>query len=107
MNEELKQGNQGKNAIALLSYIGILFLVPLLVAKDDPFVKFHIKQGITLFIAGLIIVAISMIPVLGWIIGFVASIILFVFAIMGIINVLTGKKKPLPLIGQYADYWKI
>jgi len=107
MNEELKQGGQGKNLIALLSYIGILFLVPLFVARDDPFVKFHVKQGITLFITCLIIGVISIIPIFGWIIGFFAYIVFAVFAIMGIINVLTGKEKPLPLIGKCADYWKI
>ncbi|MBZ1348749.1 MAG: hypothetical protein KY053_00710 [Candidatus Liptonbacteria bacterium] len=107
MNEELKQGNQDKKAIALLSYIGILFLIPFFVEKSNPFIKFHIKQGITLFIANLIAGAILIIPIIGWIVGLVAFFTFFVFAIIGIINVLTEKTKPLPLIGKYADFWKI
>lgn len=102
MTEEKKS-----NLIALLSYFGILFIVPLLVAREDEFVKFHVKQGITLFIAIIITSAIMIIPVIGWIIGGIASIIWLILAILGIINVLTGKTTQLPLIGKYAENWKI
>ncbi len=107
MNEELKQGNQDKKAIALLSYIGILFLIPFFVAKSNPFVKFHIKQGVTLFIVNLIVGAILIIINISWIAGLVTFFTFFVFTTIGIINVLTEKTKPLPLIGKYADFWKI
>lgn len=95
------------NPLAILSYLGILFLVPLLVAKDDEFVKFHVKQGITLFIAEIITVIISMIPLIGWLISLIGWICWLILIILGIINVLQGKKSPLPVIGKFAENWKI
>jgi len=45
-----KQKKQESNLIAILSYFGLLFLIPMLVVKDDPFVQFHAKQGLVLFV---------------------------------------------------------
>ncbi|MBZ9578021.1 DUF4870 domain-containing protein [Patescibacteria group bacterium] len=100
-----KQGDQ--NLIAVLSYLGILFLIPLLVVKDNRFVQFHAKQGLVLFIAEIATVVIAWIPILGWIAGFILWIVWFVFSIMGIVNVLGGKKTPLPMIGKFAGKFKI
>ena len=99
-----KQGD--KNLIAILSYFGILFLIPMLVVKDNPFVKFHAKQGLVLFIAEIVTVMIAWIPILGWIAGFVLWIIWLVLGIIGIINVLGGKQTPLPMIGKFASKFK-
>ena len=73
---------------ALLSYLCILFLIPLLAKKKVPWVYRHAKQGLILFIAGFLV----WIPLLGWIWG----LYLFVCWIIVIIKVLTG-----------APYWKI
>ncbi len=44
--------NDQSNTIlfSILSYIGILWLIPLLVEKNDKVVRFHVNQGIVLFI---------------------------------------------------------
>lgn len=113
MNEEnpqtpgapAKQGD--KNLIAILSYLGILFLIPLLVVKDNPFVQFHAKQGLVLFIAEIATVVIAWIPILGWIAGFILWIIWLVLGIIGIVNVVKGKQAPLPIIGRFAGKFKI
>jgi len=89
---------------AILSYIFILWIFPLWVIKPrNEYAVYHAKQGLVLFIASVIISFVSAIPVLGWIIGPIASIILFVLWIIGIVNAATDKKKPVPLIGQLAD----
>ncbi|MDD3531790.1 MAG: hypothetical protein PHR64_00080 [Candidatus Shapirobacteria bacterium] len=93
--------------IALLSYIGILVLVPLLTAKEDEFVKFHAKQGLVLLVAAIAVGMVGVIPLLGWLIAFVGGLTCLALAVMGIVNVLNGKKKPLPLIGQFADKFNI
>jgi uncharacterized membrane protein len=79
---------------ALLGYLGILCLIPLLAKKDSKFAQFHAKQGLILLIGEFFV----WIPFLGWILG----IIIFVFWIMGVINVFSGKMKPLPIIGELA-----
>ena len=92
------------SAIAIFAYLGILIIIPFLTnSKDNPFVKFHIKQGLVLIISFVIGTVISMIPFLGWIVGFVLFIFNVVLVIMGIINVVSEKQKELPLIGKYAS----
>ncbi|MEG1027853.1 MAG: hypothetical protein RSE07_04105, partial [Oscillospiraceae bacterium] len=45
--------NQNKG-IACISYLSILFIIPLLVKPESPFVKFHVNQGLNLFIISVI-----------------------------------------------------
>ncbi len=110
--EEIKMEHiqQGKS-IAWLSYLSILLIIPLLVQKDNPYTKFHVKQGIVLLILEIIL------SVLGWILVFIpflgpvlASfiiplgwILVLVLAIMGIINSVQGKMQKLPLIGDFGE----
>ena len=93
--------------MGILSYIGILCLIPLLTKKDDEFVFFHAKQGLVLFIAEVITTFVAVIPILGWIIAPIAGLIWFLLSIIGIINVLGDKKKELPVLGKYAVKIKI
>lgn len=79
---------------AVLSYLGALAILPLLFKKDSVFVQFHAKQGL-IILAGW---------VLGWLpFGFLFVIAAIVFSIMGIINVLNGEKKSLPIVGELAE----
>jgi uncharacterized membrane protein len=45
----------------------------------------------------------TMVPILGWFLGPILSIGLLLLLVVGIINAVNGKMKPLPFIGQYAD----
>jgi uncharacterized membrane protein len=84
-----------------LAYLGILIIIPFLTeAHKDPFVKFHLKQGLSLIIGWVATMIVSAIPILGWIASPILCIVLFIFLIMGIINAASGKMKELPLIGQ-------
>jgi len=87
----------------LLSIIG--FVLVLLLKKDNKFAMYHAKQSLVLFIFAVIIAVVgSIVPVLGWFIILpVGNVLVLVLAIIGIINALTGKQKPLWLIGKYAD----
>ena len=89
--------------IAAISYIWILFLVPLLTKKDSDFAKYHAKQGLVFFIFSTIVGFIAAIPVIGWLL----VVFDFILFIMGLINALGGKKTPLPIIGKYAENIKI
>ena len=94
--------------MAWLSYLGILWLVPLLAMKENAFCKFHVKQGIMLTICGFAVGIVGgAIPFLGWfIVAPVGSIIVLVLAIMGIVNSLGGKYWVCPLgVGVLAEKW--
>lgn len=92
--------------MAVLAYI--VFFVPLLTsAKNDPFVKFHVKQGLVLLITGLICgIIIDVLPGVTLIIAPVLDIALLVLTILGISNASKGKEKELPIIGKYAKEFK-
>ena len=77
--------------VAALSYLGILFLVPLLVKKDSPFAQFHAKQGLVLCIAFFVF---SFIPVFGWI----ANLALLIVDIIALVKTLSGETWEVPLV---------
>ncbi len=97
-----------KNKVfGILAYLGILWLVPLLAAKDSPFAKYHCNQGLVLFLAalcgwfaGIIITVIPFVNLIMLLVWPVFGIACLVFAILGIINAANGVCKPLPLIGN-------
>ena len=81
---------------AYLSYISFLCFLPSLLGVNDPFTKFHAKQGRKLFFAGLI---------LSWIPGLnaIAWLMQIVLAVTGIRNVSGGVMQELPVIGHIGE----
>jgi uncharacterized membrane protein len=104
---EVSVDDAEKNKIfGILAYLGFLCFVPIVVAKDSPYAKYHANQGLILFLAEfatiLITSAFVFIPFLGFIVYFLHLILLLVFvavSIYGIINAAAGKCVPLPIIG--------
>lgn len=76
-------------------------LIPFLTKPNSGFIKYHSNQGLLLLILSIVSSFITIIPILGWILGLIVLIVSFVFFIMGIINVVKGRVKPLPLIEKY------
>ena len=102
---------QMKKGMAILAYFGILFLIPLFAAKKDPFARYHTNQGLVLFIFMVIFnvlsnvltsILIEISPMLVLIVSGVFGILtllLCIFALIGIIRAAKGQMKPLPIIG--------
>ena len=99
-----------KNMVmGILAYLGPLVIVSYLTAKDDQFVKFHIKQGLVLFAIEVIV----------WILGMamamyslymllnLVNIAVLILSIVGIVNVTKGLEKELPVVGAWAKHFKI
>lgn len=94
--------------MGILSYIGPLIIIPYIVAKDDPFVKFHIKQGLVLFVIEAAVWVLSM--VLAWQLAILinlVNLVTIVLSIIGIVNVVQGKEKELPFVGTFSRYFPI
>ncbi len=87
----------------ILSYLGILVLIPLLMKKDDNFVHFHAKQGLVMLIVWVCIWIFTMVPLIGWVFGPLLSLVLFIVWIVAVINVLMGKMWEIPVLGKYAE----
>ena len=114
-----KTDAEANKVMALLSYFGILVLVPILGAKHSPFARFHANQGLVLLLGmigygiadGIVTAILRAILYKGlglWSIYSMCSSIInllyvgfTILAIIGIINVLNGRAKDLPIIGKY------
>ena len=105
---------EGNKLMAVLSYLGILVLIPILAAKDSPFAKFHATQGLNLLIvsvawsivSGIIgailgAIGVTFLSVMWSIITWLVSIVIFLTMVIGIINAAQGKAKELPIIGGF------
>lgn len=97
--------------MSILAYLGILCLIPYFAEKENKYVRFHAIQGLNLFLANVIYsVGISIIssillfiPVLGWIISMLLSVLSYgflVLSIMGIIYACQDKAKELPIVNK-------
>ena len=88
--------------MAALSYFGILFLIPLLTRKNSPFVRFHLNQAISLFLARVALWAFALFTGgLGAFLPAIGRIFTFGCAIAGIVAALGGKRKRLPIVGDF------
>lgn len=120
---------ENNKVMALFAYIGILFLIPLLAAKDSKYARYHTNQGIILFITDMAVGLV--LSVLGTVAGFIGVIfglidisvltilvtaifglltgiaslvmcaLILVLMVLGIYNAYTGKAKELPVIGKF------
>lgn len=84
----------------VLSYLGIFSLIPLLTVKDSDYVKWHAKNGLALFIAGLVAITL-----LGWIpfVGCAAGTGMMVLWVMGMVKALAGVRWRIPLVTDLAE----
>ncbi len=79
-----------------LSYFSFLFVLPYLFKSDDKFATYHAKQGLNLFVAGIIGDIAGSFLGLGWMVTLARLYMIF----KGVGNAVNGKKEPLPYIGN-------
>lgn len=92
-----------ENIFSIISYVGVLCLVPILMKKEDPFTKFHARQGLMLFIIEIGLMIIGIIPFLGAVISQIGMLACLVVSIMGIIKVLKAEQWKIPYVGDWAE----
>lgn len=83
--------------IACLSYVSLLFLVPLLTKKESRFAQFHARQGMTLFMVWIVSdFVLRITPIFGWKLIPVANLFFVVVSIIGIIKTFVGEAWEIP-----------
>ena len=101
-----------KTVFLVLSYLGILCLIPLLAKKEDPDIQWHAKNGLALFIAELVWVAIRIalifvrIPMLGCgmaTIGCIVWIGFLALSVIGIVKAVNGQRFRIPVLTDMAE----
>ncbi len=81
--------------VAALSYLWILFAVPLFLKRDSKFAQFHAKQGLVLFVFELF----GFIPVIGWFLWLAAVLA----SIYGILEAWNGRATRIPFVADLAE----
>ncbi|MBR6331903.1 MAG: zinc-ribbon domain-containing protein [Dehalococcoidales bacterium] len=109
-NKPAASNSKDPITMAVMAYLGPLVLVPIFGAKGDSFIRFHANQGLIVFI----------IEILWWIIlevygklpyMFILSVlydliyyggicVFLLMAILGVISIVKGEEKELPVIGS-------
>lgn len=91
---------EANKTMAGLAYL--LFFLPLIVCPDSKYARFHANQSLVLWIVALVGNALlAIIPIIGWILLPIFSLIVFVLGILGLINGFQGQVKRLPIIGNF------
>ncbi len=93
--------------LASLSYVGPLVVVPYLTEKENPFIMFHIKQGLVVLILDIALWVAGMFFSFMWPLLQVVNFGLLVLSIIGIVYALQKKEKELPLVGSFSSHIKL
>ena len=98
------KGNE--NILGAVAYLlgFVTGIVLLLVEKNSKFVRFHAMQSIVLF-GGLFVVnlALGFIPLLGWLVAFILSLVAFVLWLVLMWKAFNGEMYKAPFVGNIAE----
>lgn len=105
-------GSSDRTLMLVLSYVGLLALIPLLVKKDDREVQWHAKNGLAIFVAYIVIIILWNVlqyflpSSIGCALSFVGCglwIGYLVIIVLGIMKATKGEQFRVPGISDFAD----
>jgi uncharacterized membrane protein len=86
----------------VLSYLGLLALIPYLFARESEEVRFHARQGLALGLLGVGCAALGAVPVVGFF-GVLGVAGVLVLSVLGIVKALGGERWRMPVAATVAD----
>ncbi len=98
---EVQSGLSSK-IVACMSYLGILALIPLVLNRDDDYVRFHARQGIVIWMWEVLAVYALVLPG-GRLFFSVSSFLCFALSVVGVVSVLLGRAWKFPVVGKWAE----
>ena len=96
--EEIKF-NEANKVMAIVACIPLVGLILLFVEKNDNFVRY---MGAQFTILGVIQLLIGFIPVIGWVIVPIMSLLMFVLIVVGMVKVSQGERFDIPMVSDWA-----
>lgn len=103
----LAPSGQRNIAMLVLSYLGLLALIPLVVVKDDREVQWHAKHGLVLTVAFIALsLAASVMTFLSGFFFFLNPLVYLgwlVVSILAMLKAINGQRLLIPGISEYAD----
>ncbi len=101
-HKESAEAREGK-VFALLAYLSILCIIPLIFKKDNKFCLLHAKQGLVLFVMEVGVFVLSALPFVGGILLRLGVLFFGIISIWSIIQVLLGRNTKIPLVFELSD----
>ena len=94
-----------EKVISAVSYLWILFFLPLILIPNSSFGRFHANQALINLLfavaAAIVDLVLGWIPIIGTLISMILGLVGAILVIWGIATALTGQQKPYPFIGGF------
>ncbi len=88
---------------AVISYVSFLCIITLVLKKSNKFALYHARQGLVLFVMEVAAFILSIIPLLGWLIGIFGYALFLLVSIWGIIQAASGIYCRIPVVSKISD----
>jgi len=88
---------------AVISYISFLCVITLILKKSNKFALYHARQGLVLFVMEVAAFILSIIPLLGWLIGIFGYALFLLVSVWGIIQATLGVYCRIPVLSEISD----
>ena len=108
-----QQESSNRTIMLILSYLGILALIPLLVEKEDADIQWHAKHGLVLMVGWIVLsialAILSSFPYIGMFLGCAVGpllwLVILIIQIVAMLKALKGERLIIPVISDYTDKW--
>ena len=97
--QEIREGK----FFAIISYVCFLCIITLILKKDNKFALYHAKQGLVLFVMEVTAFILSIIPILGWLIGVFGYALFLLVSLWGIMQAALGINSRIPIITDISE----
>ncbi|WP_297467513.1 DUF4870 domain-containing protein [Thermococcus sp.] len=110
MEGEIRKTSLGmdENVEGLLAYLlwWLTGLVLLLLEKESYFVCFHAMQSTVTFLFFTVAIKVfEFIPIIGWLIAYLLSLVAIIAWIVGMVKAYQGELYKFPIFGDLAEQW--
>ena len=97
--QEIREGK----FFAVISYVSFLCIITLALKKSNKFALYHARQGLVLFVLEVGAFILSIIPLLGWLIGIFGYALFLLVSIWGIIQASLGIYCRIPVLTDISE----
>lgn len=96
-------GTLRSRILASFSYLGVLCFVPLIINGEDEYVYFHAKQGLIIWMWGVVAAFALIIPGAGKVFFSFSMLAVLILSIVGLVSVMLDKAWKLPVVYPLAS----
>ncbi len=100
--EEEQEIREGK-FFAIISYVSFLCIITLILKRNNKFALYHARQGLVLFVLEVAAFILSIIPLLGWLIGIFGYALFLLVSLWGIMQAALGIYCGIPVISKISE----